>query len=216
MKSHASKHIIDCDLIILLTQPQKNYNYELKILNQINESKKQYILCVNKIDQDPTETFKIKLLKELKVDHYLPISAKELIGIGDLLSKINNHISTKKNQNKNYVSKNNKKNIIQELIRESIFNRTNEEVPYESAVCVRKIESKNTNTTINADIIVSKPNHKKIIIGKNGEMIKNIGIISREKIETLLNKKIHLTLFVVVKENWKNDTDLLKELGYID
>tara|TARA_B100001057_G_C22766764_1_gene917938 strand:- start:340 stop:1206 length:867 start_codon:yes stop_codon:yes gene_type:complete len=216
MKSHASKHIIDCDLIILLTQPQKNYNHELKILNQINESKKQYILCVNKIDQDPTQTFKIKLLKELNVDHYLPISAKELIGIGNLLSKINNHISTKNNLNKNYVSKNNEKNIIQELIRESIFNRTNEEVPYESAVCVRKIESKNTNTIINADIIVSKLNHKKIIIGKNGEMIKNIGIISREKIETLLNKKIHLTLFVVVKENWKNDTDLLKELGYID
>ena len=57
---------------------------------------------------------------------------------------------------------------------------------------------------------------KKIIIGKGGDMIKKIGVISREKIESYLNKKIHLSLFVVVKDNWKNDTHILKDLGYID
>ena len=69
---------------------------------------------------------------------------------------------------------------------------------------------------INAEIIVSKENHKKIILGKKGGMIKSIGIESREKIERLLKKKIHLSLFVLVKDNWKNNPNLLKEFGYID
>ena len=69
---------------------------------------------------------------------------------------------------------------------------------------------------IKADIIVSKSNHKKIIIGKKGEMIKNIGIKARELIELYLNKKIHLSLFVVVKDNWKNNSTILKDIGYIE
>jgi len=83
-------------------------------------------------------------------------------------------------------------------------------------VCIKEIQSDKNKDIIRADIIVTKENHKKIIIGKNGNMIKKIGIISREKIENYLNKKIHLSLFVVVKENWKNSSELLKELGYID
>ena len=69
---------------------------------------------------------------------------------------------------------------------------------------------------INAEIIVTKENHKKIIIGKNGKMIKAIGIKARENIESLLNKRVNLSLFVLVKVNWKNNQDLLKDFGYID
>jgi len=216
MKSHATKHIIDSDLIILLTQPQKKYNYEMKILDQINECNKKYLLCVNKIDLDTTEKFKNKLLDDLDIDYYLAISVKNSIGIDDLLSRIAKYINSDNSIKKNHINTNNEKITIQELIRESIFNKTNEEVPYESAVCIRKTGIKNNSYVVSADIIVSKNNHKKIIIGKNGDMIKNIGILSREKIEAFINKKVHLSLFVVVRENWKNDTDLLKELGYID
>jgi GTP-binding protein Era len=69
---------------------------------------------------------------------------------------------------------------------------------------------------IKADIIVSKENHKKIIIGKKGSMIKNIGIKARKVLEDSLEKKVHLSLFVVVKSNWKNNPNILKDLGYID
>ena len=216
MKSHATKHIIDSDLIILLTQPQKQYSYEMKILNQINESNKKYLLCVNKIDLDTNEKFKNKLLSDLNINDYLAISLKNSIGINDLVSGIAKYISNHNSIKKYHLNKNNEKNIIQELIRESIFNKTNQEVPYESAVCIRENEMKNNIYIIKADIIVSKNNYKKIIIGKNGDMIKNIGILSREKIEAFIRKKVHLSLFIVIRENWKNDTDLLKELGYID
>ncbi len=216
MKSHASKYIIDCDLIILLTQPQKNYFYEMKILDQIKECKQKYLLCVNKNDLDLSETFKEKLLSQLGITNYLSISVKNSNGMDHLLSILEKSI-TEHNSPRTYSKNNdNEKKIIQELIRETLFNRTNKEVPYESAVCIRDIQTKKDKYIIKADIIVSKHNHKKIIIGKNGDMIKKIGIISREKIESCYNKKIHLSLFVLVKENWKNDSNILKELGYID
>ena len=69
---------------------------------------------------------------------------------------------------------------------------------------------------INAEIIVSKDSHKKIIIGKHGSMVKSIGIESREKLELYLKRKIHLELIVLVKDNWKNNPNLLKDCGYIE
>ena len=78
------------------------------------------------------------------------------------------------------------------------------------------ILKKYTNIIKNILCTYSKDNHKKIIIGKKGQMIKNIGIKSRELIENYLGKKIHLSLFVVVKDNWKNNPTILKDIGYID
>jgi len=216
MKSHASKHILDSDLIILLTQPQKNYTYEMKILNQIKECKKKYLFCVNKVDLDLAEKFKIKLLTDLKIKQYISISVKESLGMDNLLSMIDKHMRQNITTVKNSINNNNERYIIQELIRETLINRTNKEVPYESAVCIKDIKTKNDCYLIKADLIVSKNNHKKILIGKNGDMIKKIGMISRKNIESYFKNKIHLSLFVVVKENWKNDTDILKEIGYID
>ena len=97
-----------------------------------------------------------------------------------------------------------------------MVNTTNEEVPYESAVRIISYDKQKNTNQINAEIIVTKENHKKIIIGKNGKMIKTIGIKARKNIESLLNKRINLSLFVLVKENWKNNQDLLKDFGYID
>ena len=216
MKSHASKYITNSDVIILLTQPQKKYTYEMKIASQIKDCKKKYILCVNKIDLDIAETFKQRLSDELQTDQYISISVKSSLGINNLLSKLDTDIKKNKNTANLIKDKKNQKNILQELIRESVFNITNQEIPYESAVCLKEIDTKKNICMIKADIIVSKHNHKKIIIGKKGEMIKKLGSISRQKIESYLNKKIHLSLFVVIRENWKNDSSILKDLGYID
>ena len=114
------------------------------------------------------------------------------------------------------MSNKNNLNIIQELIRESLINRTNEEIPYESAIRIVTYNKQKNIDQIKAEIIVTKDSHKKIIIGKNGNMIKMIGTKARMNIESLINKKINLSLFVVVKENWKNNPELLKDFGYID
>ena len=217
MKSNASKYMTNADIIILLTQPQEKYDYEIKIKDQIIECNKKYILCVNKIDLDTSGQYKANLFASLDVNEASFISVTESIGIDSLYTLIKDTIISGGIEGTNdFNNTRNNINIIQELIRESIINRTNKELPYETAVHISDYQEQNNSDVIKADIIVSKNNHKKIIIGKKGVMIKNIGIKARELIELYLNKKIHLSLFVVVKDNWKNNPTILKDIGYIE
>ena len=217
MKSNASKYMTNADIIILLTQPQENYHYEQKIKDQIEEYNKKYILCVNKIDLDPSGIYKDNLFISLGVKQASFVSVTESIGIDRLYVELKDKIISEGIEGTDeFDIKRNNINIIQELIRESIINRTNKELPYETAVHISDYKEQNNSDIIKAEIIVSKGNHKKIIIGKKGEMIKNIGIKARELIEPYLNKKIHLSLFVVVKDNWKNNPTILKDIGYIE
>ncbi|MDC0415012.1 GTPase Era [Gammaproteobacteria bacterium] len=217
MKSNSSKHLANSDIIILLTQPQEKYDYEIKIKDQIKESKKQYILCVNKTDIDLSGKYKKNLFKSLGESEAIFISVTESIGIELLYTLLVEKAASEGLESLDEINyEKNNINIIQELIRESLINRTNKELPYETAVCISDYKEQSNSHVIKADIIVSKNNHKKIIIGKKGQMIKNIGIKSRELIENYLGKKIHLSLFVVVKDNWKNNPTILKDIGYID
>lgn len=217
MKSNSMKHITSANIIILLTQPQSKYDYEMKIIDQIRESGKSFIIVVNKIDLDLNKKFENELLSSLSIKQAIYISVTESINFASFYMLLDKHINTvtasyqSSDKDLSYSRSN-----IQELIREAIVNRTNEELPYESAVLINDYKEQNNSIVIKADIIVSKENHKKIIIGKKGSMIKNIGIKARKVLEDSLEKKVHLSLFVVVKSNWKNNPNILKDLGYID
>jgi len=217
MKSNSMKHITSANIIILLTQPQSKYDYEMKIIDQIRESGKSFIIVVNKIDLDLNKRFEKELLSSLSIKQAIYISVTESINFASFYMLLDKHIDT---VTASYQSSDNdlsySRSNIQELIREAIVNRTNEELPYESAVLINDYKEQNNSIVIKADIIVSKENHKKIIIGKKGSMIKNIGIKARKVLEDSLVKKVHLSLFVVVKSNWKNNPNILKDLGYID
>lgn len=217
MKSNSMKHITSANIIILLTQPQSKYDYEMKIIDQIRESGKSFIIVVNKIDLDLNKRFENELLSSLSIKQAIYISVTESINFASFYMLLDKHIDTvtTSNQSSDRDLSNSRSNI-QELIREAIVNRTNEELPYESAVLINDYKEQNNSIVIKADIIVSKENHKKIIIGKKGSMIKNIGIKARKVLEDSLEKKVHLSLFVVVKSNWKNNPNILKDLGYID
>lgn len=104
--------------------------------------------------------------------------------------------------------------IISELIREKIFELTDEEIPHSVTTLIENIEETDEVVSINALIIVDRENLKKIIIGKQGSMIKEIGTKARIDIETLLGKKVYLELFVKVIPKWKDKEKYLKELGF--
>ena len=106
--------------------------------------------------------------------------------------------------------------MISEYIREKVLELTNEEVPHSTTCIVENIEEDNNAIIINASIIVDRDNLKKIIIGKNGSMIKEIGIRARKDIEELLNKKVYLDLFVKVIPKWRDKDKILNEIGFKD
>ena len=100
--------------------------------------------------------------------------------------------------------------VVSELIREKVLILTNEEVPHSVAVTdVRYMD----NNTISATIVVERESQKKIIIGNNGSMIKEIGRRARIDINKLLDKRINLELWVKVKENWRNKLVDVKTYG---
>ena len=102
-----------------------------------------------------------------------------------------------------------------EIIREKIMRKTSDELPYSVAVEVlRWRERPDGLVAIDANIYVEREGQKAIIIGKRGIMLKSIGTAARADMEKLLNAKVFLELWVKVRKNWRNDDQLLKELGY--
>ena len=102
-----------------------------------------------------------------------------------------------------------------EYIREKLFRLLGDELPYNSAVEIEKFETVSENfRKIYAAILVEKPNHKGIVIGKNGESLKRIATSARKDMEKLFGGKIYLELWVKVKSGWADDQNLLKSLGY--
>ena len=104
--------------------------------------------------------------------------------------------------------------MVAEIIREKVLLFVQQEVPHFCAVEIIKYNEGSKITSISADIICENANHKKIIVGKNGEMIKKIGVSARKDIEKVVGQKVNLELFVKVRTGWQADSIMLKDLGY--
>ena len=100
-----------------------------------------------------------------------------------------------------------------EITREKLFNYLNSELPYNLFVETLIWKEKKNSITIYQNINVSKNNHKRIIIGKNGKNLKMIGISSRKELEKVFNKKVNLFLFIKIKNNWMSNIKELNHLG---
>ena len=105
--------------------------------------------------------------------------------------------------------------MVSELIREKIFELTKEEIPYSTAVVIEEMKEEPGLTRITAIIYVERDSQKGILIGKGGAMLKQIGSLARQDAEKLLGVKIFLQLWVKVKKGWREDENMLKNLGLV-
>ena len=104
--------------------------------------------------------------------------------------------------------------FVGEMVREKIYELFGDEIPYHATVLVNEFKEKDTLTKIQADIIVQRETQKAIILGEGGKMIKKIGSLARADIETFLQRKVFLELFVKVRPKWRDNELFLKEYGY--
>jgi GTP-binding protein Era len=106
--------------------------------------------------------------------------------------------------------------IVAEMIREKVMRRTHEELPYGVAVQVESFTEKPEKNlvVIQAVINVERDSHKKIIVGKRGQMIRTLGQDARREIERFLGTRVYLELFVRVQKDWTQSDRILRELGY--
>lgn len=105
--------------------------------------------------------------------------------------------------------------IICEIVREKILLKTRDEIPHSVAVEIIDVERReDAKDKFDINIYVERASQKGIIIGKNGAMLKEIGMEARKEIEALLGEKIYLNLWVKVQDDWRKKKPFLKEIGY--
>jgi len=104
--------------------------------------------------------------------------------------------------------------IVGEMVREKVFRLTGQEIPYSTAVTVESFSESEKLITIHATIHVEKDSQKGIIIGKQGQKLRQIGESARKDIERMLGVQVFLKLFVRVQKNWSRDTKSLRKFGY--
>ena len=185
-----------------------------------HDNKTPMLVCVNKIDSITKETL-FKILEQLNqyqnVNGVVPISAKKKENIDRLLELL---IPFLNEEEKIYpddmYTDSSIRFMVTEIIREKALYLLNKELPYGIGVEINTFEynEKKDMYDINIDIICERKSHKSMIIGKGGLMLKEIATQARKDIEKLVDKKVFLTLYVKIKENWRDNAFMLKELNY--
>jgi GTP-binding protein Era len=215
----AGEALNDVDVILFMVEPCEPTKEDLDIIDLLKKIRSSVFLLINKIDV----VRKQNLL--LIIDHFsklysfkeiIPISAIKQDGVELLIKSICNYLPLgPKYYPDDIITDQLERFMVSEIIREKAMDMTKEELPYSVAVEVgRWEERKDGLISISCNIYVERDGQKAIIIGKKGEMIKSIGTAARLDIEKLLNTKVFLELRVKVKKNWRNDKQLLKELGF--
>ncbi len=222
MVNAAVQSLKGVDVIVALIDSSSHIGTgDFFIFDIVKAAKTRKILAINKTDKITKSELegvlaKITLYQDI-FDMIIPISAKSSNNTDVLMDKIKDLLP----EGPMYfppdmITDVPERFIIAEYIREKILVLTKEEIPHGTAVEIMSMKERKDKEIIDieANIFCDKESHKRIIIGKNGNMIKQIGSKAREDIELLLNCKVNLQLWVKVKRDWRDSLSALKDLGY--
>ena len=219
LNKQAYYSIDDVDVIMMLTDVSEPLGAGDKyVIEKLKEVNKPVILILNKIDKIPREKILTKIVEYKDLYNFSeirPISALTSINVDDVIKTCKKYLpeSVKFFDDDTITNKSNKF-LISEMIREKIFLLTEEEVPHSTSCYIEKIEKSKNSLNIIATIVVDRDSLKRIIIGKQGAMIKKFGTMARYDIEQLLKKKVYLDLHVRTIEKWRDKEKYLSEFGY--
>lgn len=190
------------------------------IMDVLKKTDSPVILVLNKIDKISNEDilYNIAEYKDLyPFAEIVPISALTKDNVTRLIEVIKKYLKDDvKYFPENMKTSNSKYFMISEIVREKLFDVTLEEIPHSLTCHTSFYEEKKDIININVDIIVDRDTIKKIIIGKKGERLKEVGTKARIELESMLGKKVYLELFVKTIKNWKDKEKYIKELGFLD
>lgn len=229
MNKNIKQILNNVDVIIFMLEANIFNDKDNAVLNLLFTLNPQIkiIIAINKTDKLKTKQQKENLLPFIqslqnKINEHnnfvsiIPISAEKHKQTQELLDEIKPHLPNDELLfAADEITTRNERFLSSEYIREKLFRLLGDELPYNSAVEIEKFETVSENfRKIYAAILVEKPNHKGIVIGKNGESLKRIATSARKDMEKLFGGKIYLELWVKVKSGWADDQNLLKSLGY--
>ena len=209
--------VIDGDLY--LRKPDFMERDLAPLIQPLAEEERPVVVVVNKVDLFHDKSRMLPLLESVaqmfpKAEIF-PASALRRNGVEQLLELIRSHLPEGEAQfPEDQLSTAPMKFMAAEIIREKLFEKLYQEVPYYVAVDVVVWDEEDDRVLIHAAIYVAKPSHKAMVIGRAGEGIKAIGTAARKEIRDLVDKKVHLELWVKVREDWVDDPQFLHSLGF--
>jgi GTPase len=208
----------EVDVVAVLVDAADGYGPgDRYVFDRVREAKARAFLILNKVDEMRREDL-LPLIDEAArlemFDEIVPLSAKT----GENCDRLEQALAFRMPAGPPHFPADMLTDLPQrlqigELVREQVFLKTRQEVPHATAVVVDAIEDDGSLLRISATIVVERDNQKGIVVGEGGRMIKEIGSAARHNLEEALARRIHLALWVKVKQAWRDDLALLRLIG---
>lgn len=223
MNRAANSAFGDVDVILFVVEAGRWSREDQAVADKCAKSDIPIIVLVNKIDKFKNKQdlfpFLQKVGENVSFEALIPVSAYTKSGFDAIVAEVLKFLPKQAAIfPEDYITDRSTRFLAAEIIREKLMRTLGEEVPYGATVEIEqfKFDEAEGRWEINALILVERPGQKQIVIGKKGEQIKQMGSQARKDLIQLLEGRVHLELWVKVKENWSDDERALASLGYTE
>lgn len=213
--------IADVDAVMLMVEPIPNVGApEQLLIDRLRTSSAPAILCINKIDtiHDKNELLAViaAYSAAYEFDAIVPVSAHSGDGLGELVEVLSKYAVEGPQLFPDDMNTDQpERQIVGEIVREKLLRNLNKEIPHGTAVEVtRFVEREDEVIELDVTIYCEKASHKGIIIGRGGEMLKRISSQARQDIERFMGTKVYMETWVKIKENWRDNANFIRSVGY--
>lgn len=210
---------VDCCMLVVEAGKEPT-NTELALIEKFKSLEMPAILAINKIDMLKEKDALMKQIldytKLYNFEAVVPVSAQDGSGMDELLDELKKQSSEGGHYfDDDTLTDQPERVIAAEIIREKILRLCDKEIPHGTAVVIEKMKTRDNGILdIDATIFCERDTHKRIIIGKNGTMLKKISTFARQDIENFFDCKVFLQTWVKVKEDWRNRAQILQNFGF--
>lgn len=220
MDEAAYQSLRDIDAVLfLISGNEKKGPGDLFVLDKLKDVGVLVFLIINKVDLMTKEEILHKITEYAELYPFaqvIPISALK----GDNVDAVVDELRKILPEGPKYfpddmITDQPERLLVAEIVREKLFRCTRDEVPHAIAVYVEEMKDRGHNKVyIRVTVYVERDSQKRIVIGKNGTVLKEVGNLARQEIENLLGSSVYLDIWVKVKRDWRNKSGALSELGY--
>ena len=210
---------VDCCMLVVEAGKEPT-NTELALIEKFKSLEMPAILAINKIDMLKEKDALMKQIldytKLYNFEAVVPVSAQDGSGMDELLDELKKQsVDGGHYFDDDTLTDQPERVIVAEIIREKILRLCDKEIPHGTAVVIEKMKTRDNGILdIDATIFCERDTHKRIIIGKNGTMLKKISTFARQDIENFFDCKVFLQTWVKVKEDWRNRAQILQNFGF--
>jgi GTP-binding protein Era len=208
----------DADVFLFIVDIKDRDKPSEYLIEKLNKIPVPVLLLLNKVDETTQEKMEEAVAfwhEQIPKAEILPISALKAYNTDYILPKLKELLpENPPYYGKDQITDKPERFFVNETIREKILLNYEKEIPYSVEVVTEQFQDKDTTIVIDAVIYVERDSQKGIIIGHKGEMIKKVGTEARKDLEKFFGKKIHLSLFVKVRKDWRKNERDLKGFGY--